>query len=52
MKPPRSILDPRFRYVPSGKTDVAATIRRARRELAESQAQTAKVVRTLKRDAK
>lgn len=42
--PPRSILDPRFRYVPSAKTDVAATVRRIRRELEAQKAETQKVV--------
>jgi hypothetical protein len=32
---PRSILDPNFRYTPSVATDVAATFRRIRRELAK-----------------
>ena len=52
MKPPKSILDRAFKWVPPAKQDCAATFRRIRKELAESQAQTAKVVRTLKRDAK
>ena len=37
MKPPKSLLDPAFRYVPAAKTDVAATIRRVRREMAEQE---------------
>lgn len=32
MKPPRSILDPKFRYTSSARTDVAATFRRILRE--------------------
>lgn len=32
MKPPRSILDPSFRYVGSAQTDVASTFRRIERE--------------------
>ena len=37
MKPPRSILDPAFKWTPSAKQDCAATFRRIRREQAESQ---------------
>lgn len=32
MKPPRSILDPKFRYTSSARTDVAATFRRILRQ--------------------
>jgi len=55
MKPPRSILDRSFRYVPAVKTDVAATFARVRREqLARDRAtteETARVVRPLTRKA-
>lgn len=37
MKPPRSILDKKFRYVPAALTDVGATIRRIQREAKENQ---------------
>lgn len=35
MKPPRSILDPAFRYTPAVKTDLRATFARIRREQAK-----------------
>jgi hypothetical protein len=34
MKPPRSILDPLFRYTPSHETDLRRTFARVRREQA------------------
>ena len=52
MKPPKSILDPAFKYVPPAKQDCAATFRRVRKELAEQALQTSKVVRPLKKEAK
>ncbi len=47
MTPPKSILDPAFRYTPSAKTDVAATIRRAMREQRAQAEETRKVVTPL-----
>lgn len=38
MNKPRSILDPRFRYVPAAKTDIRKTFARVRRELARANA--------------
>jgi ribosomal protein S25 len=35
VKPPRSILDPQFKYRNAAKTDVRETFERIRRELAE-----------------
>lgn len=53
MKPPRSLLDPAFKYTPAAKTDVAATIRRARKEMeAQKQATDAKVTRMTAQRAK
>ena len=49
MKPPRSILDPAFKYVPPAKQDCAATFRRIRRELAEQALQTSKVVAPIRK---
>lgn len=40
----KSILDPKFRYVHSTKTDIRATFRRIRREQAEQAAQAPVVV--------
>ena len=37
MKPPRSCLDPAFKYTSAAKTDCAATFRRIRREQADAQ---------------
>ena len=39
MKPPRSILDKNFRYVPSHNTDVKKTIERVKAEQAEKKKQ-------------
>lgn len=39
MKPPRSILDKSFPYVPAHKTDVRATLERVKREQAEKKKQ-------------
>ena len=35
MKPPRSILDKEFSYIGSARTDLAATFRRIRKQIAE-----------------
>lgn len=35
-KPPRSILDPAFKYTTAAKTDIAKTFRRIRREQQEA----------------
>jgi hypothetical protein len=37
VKPPRSILDPKFKYRSAAATDVAATFRRVRAEQAKVQ---------------
>ena len=37
MKPPKSILDKSFSYRNASETDVAATFKRVRRQLAEQQ---------------
>lgn len=40
MKPPRSLLDPAFRYTPSAHTDLRRTFARIRREIrAQAQAE-------------
>ena len=36
---PKSILDPNFKYVPSGSTDLKKTFARVRREMAEEKKQ-------------
>lgn len=57
MKPPKSILDPEFKYVHSSKTSLAKTFARIRREQeairkAEEQARPSAKVTNLKRGAK
>ncbi|MCR4300664.1 MAG: hypothetical protein NUV51_03565 [Sulfuricaulis sp.] len=56
MKPARSILDKNFRYTTAAGTDVAATFRRIRRELAEqqksAQQEVTQKVRPIKKGAK
>ena len=56
MKPPRSILDPTFRYVPAASTDLGRTFARLRRELSArdraNAEETARVVRPITRKAK
>lgn len=42
------ILDPRFKYVPASKTDVAKTFARIRREMAEKEKQEAEANRNIK----
>lgn len=44
----RSILDPKFKYTPSAKTDVKATFARIRRELEASQSKDVQKVTPLK----
>lgn len=46
---PKSILDRTFKYTPSSKTDLAATFRRVRKELAEQALQTSKVVAPIRK---
>jgi hypothetical protein len=49
----KSILDPSFRYVPAAHTDLRATFRRIRRELAAARAEErAKVQPITKREAR
>lgn len=55
MKPTKCITDPEFKYVPAAETDLRKTFARARRELKKQQeieAEAAKKVLPLKRDAK
>lgn len=47
-----NILDPRFRYVPAAKTNLAATFRRIRREIAEREQATQKNVTPMKKVGK
>lgn len=42
MNPPKSLLDPAFRYTPSDKTDLRKTFARYRREERERLAEAAK----------
>lgn len=47
MKPPRSLLDRTFRYVPARLTDVRKTFKRVREELRANQDRADKVVRSI-----
>ena len=49
MKPPRSILDPAFKWTPPAKQDCAATFRRIRREQEAAKQQTERVVTKLRK---
>ena len=44
MKPKTSILNPAFKYVPSGQTDLRKTFNRVRRDLAAAQPAASNVV--------
>ena len=44
----KSILDPSFKYVPAAHTDIKPTFARIRRELAEAQAKTKRIVIPIK----
>lgn len=46
------ILDPRFKYVPSSKTDVAKTFARIRREMAEAERAKAESMKNVKQIGK
>lgn len=48
MKPPRSILDPAFRYTPADKTDIRRLFDRVRREL-EAQRPVAENVKPIRK---
>ena len=47
----KRITDPSFKYVPSRKTDIAATFRRIRREMEAQAAKPKASVREIKRKA-
>lgn len=52
MRNHKSILDPRFKYVPAKDTNIAKTFKRIRRELAQEQEEKAAVVTPIKRGNK